>query len=174
MKKVLLPIFFIGTIIMIYFMSRTGAPLKTPVTPNGILNLEFASDSTKVNTILTAWRLNPGVDIIEAARKNTYLDFIFIFFYALFLYLASIKLNKLFGGKFGKAGKRIGLGALLAGGLDVLENAGMLVSLSGHTSNPVALFTVICAAIKWALAGIAVLYVMTGAISLLRTRLINR
>lgn len=174
MNKIILLVFLIGTLVMMIVMSRTGAPLKTSATPNGILNLEFACDTNKVNAIITAWSSTPGVDNVDAAKKNTYLDFIFIFFYTLFLYLASIKLNKLFGGKFGKAGKWIGLGALLAGGLDVLENAGMLVSLSGHTSNPVALFTVICAVIKWALAGIAVLYVMTGAISLLRTRLINR
>jgi len=174
MKKLILPIFFAGTLFMLYVMARTGAPLKTPVTPNGILNLEFAYDTSKVNAIIGAWTSTPGVDVIEAARKNTYLDFIFIFFYSLFLYLASLKLNERFGGKFGKAGKWIGQGALLAGGLDLLENAGMLGSLSDHVTGPVALFTVICASVKWALAPVAVLYVLTGVVSLLRTRLINR
>jgi len=173
MNKIILLVFLIGTLVMMIVMSRTGAPLKTSATPNGILNLEFAYDTTRVNAIITAWSSTPGVDTIDAAKKNTYLDFIFIFFYALFLYLASMKLNEKFGGKFGKAGKWIGRGALLAGGLDVLENAGMLVSLSGHTSDPVVLFTVICAVLKWLLAVVAVLYVLTGVVALARTRLIN-
>lgn len=174
MNKLLLPFFFIGTLIMIIFMAKTGAPLKTTGTPNGILNLEFAYDSSAVNKVIDSWTAVQDKDVIAAAKLNTELDFIFLFFYSIFLFLAAAWFAKVFGGAFGKAGKWIGRGALLAGGLDILENTGMLISLSGKVSSPVALFTVSCSVIKWILALVAVLYVLMGTVALLRTRLINR
>ena len=174
MKKIILPFFLVGTLIMIVVMVMTGAPLKTEAAPNGILNLEFAYDSSSVNKIIHSWAGLKDVDGIAAAERNTMFDFIFLFFYSFFLFFYSGYLSKTFGGQFGKAGKWIGRGALLAGGLDILENTGMLISLSGKVSNVVAMFTVCCSVVKWLLALAAVLYVFTGTISLLRTRIMNR
>ena len=158
---------------MIYVMAKTGAPLKTIATPHGILDLEFAYDTAKTNTVINAWSVKDPADIIVAAKINTWLDFIFLFFYSIFLFLAAKKLSVSFGGGFGKAGKIVAKGALLAGILDVFENAGMLTTLSGHGSGAISFITASCSVIKWILAIIAVLYVLTGAIGLLRTRLKN-
>ena len=171
MKKYAIPFFLIGSLLMIYVMVKTGAPLKTLATPNGILDLEFAYNTEKTAIVTNAWAITGPVDIIAAAKFNTWLDFIFLFFYSIFLFLTSKKIYRSFSGKFGQAGKTIAKGALLAGMLDIIENAGMLTTLSGNGSGLISFMTSFCSVIKWTLAIMAVLYVLTGAIGLLRAKL---
>jgi len=173
MRKYLLLFFLAGTLVMIVVMARTGTPLKTPSTPNGILNLEFAYNGEKVNTVLNAWSTVNTADIISAARLNTWLDFIFLFFYSVFLFLAAQSISQLYGGIFGRAGKIIAKGALFAGFLDVLENTGMLISMAGKGSDAIAFCTCLFSLIKWGLALLALLYVITGATGLLRAKLMR-
>jgi hypothetical protein len=173
MKKYLLLLLLIGTIIMIVVMAKTGATLKTTATPNGILDLEFAYNSTKTTAVTNAWAANNIVDNIAAAKINTSLDFIFLFFYSLFLYFTCKKIARFSTGAFSKAGLLIAKGALLAGILDVAENAGMLSTLSGNALNSVAFITTACAVIKWALALLAVIYCLAGLISLMLRKKTN-
>ena len=86
MKLRLIFFFLAGSLVMIYVMAKTGQPLKTPVTPQGILNLEFAYNSDKVDGIVNNWA---SINTVTAAKQNTWLDFIFLFFYSGFLFLAS-------------------------------------------------------------------------------------
>ncbi len=162
MKKLLLPFFLLGTLAMMFVMAKTGSTLKTPATPMGILDLEFAYNISKTTAVLHAWTPTATTDNITAAKNNTYWDFLFLFFYAGFLFLASKKIAVNNTGAVGKAGNVIAKAAILAGFLDVVENIGMLLSLHGHTSSTVALCTTVFAITKWALAVIAVLYVLTG------------
>ena len=167
MKKYLTLIFLIGTLAMSGVVSINGSSLKNPATtPLGILNLEFAYNTSKASAVMNAWAPNNIVDNIAVAIQNTWLDFIFIFFYSIFLFLASKALAGSIAGKFGRAGNWIAKGALLAGCLDVLENTGMLLTLAGKGSAAIAMATTICSVIKWELAILAVLYVLTGAIGL--------
>lgn len=146
-----------GTLLMLYVMAKTGAPLKTATTPHGILNLEFAYNSQKAAAVIGAWQPD---NKIEAAIKNTQYDFIFIFFYALFLYLGCRKVAKKYNGLLQKAGLFFAACAIAAGLLDVLENFGMLATLYGHLSETMSVFTVTCSAIKWMLALSALLYLV--------------
>lgn len=173
MKKYSILFFLLGSLVMVYVMTTTGATLKTPATPHGILDLEFAYNTTKTTVVMYAWAPNSVVDNIAAAKFNTWLDYIFLFFYSIFLFLASKEIARSFGGAFGRAGKLIAKGALLAGLLDIVENTGMLFTLSGHASPTIAFCTSFCSIIKWALALLAVLYVLTGVVGLLRAKLIK-
>ena len=164
MKKYWLLLLLIGTGIMIVVMAKTGATLKTPDTPKGILDLEFAYNSSKTATVLNAWAPNGNVDNISAAKINTYLDFIFLFFYSFFLFFTCDKIARITKSKLGAF---IANGALYAGILDVVENAGMLMTLSGGASGTTAFITTFCSVIKWALAIAAVLYLLGGCIQLL-------
>lgn len=85
MRKYFFPLVAVGSLVMVIVMSKTSATLKTPATPLGILDLEFAYNGTKGGTVLTAWNANEKIDNIEVAKFNTWLDFIFLFFYSLFL-----------------------------------------------------------------------------------------
>ena len=158
--------FFTGFIIMMFVMAKTGTSLKTAATPHGILDLEFAYNTTKVNAVIKAWDWKPyhSIDKNSIARVNTYFDFIFLFFYAAFLFLACKRITQNIKGPFAMAGNIIAIAALFAGFFDVLENIGMLLSLHGHISGSIAFFTTFFSVIKWVLAGIAVLYVLTGAL----------
>ena len=163
MKKYTIPFFLVGSLVMVYVMTKTGAPLKTPGTPHGILNLEFAYNTTKATAVIDAWAPS---DNIAAAKLNTWLDFLFLLFYSPFLFFAGKKIAGTFNGTVAKAGRLIARGALLAGFLDILENIGMLLSLNGHISGSTAFLTIFFSVIKWALALIAVLYVLTGVLVL--------
>ncbi|MBL7702652.1 MAG: hypothetical protein JNM14_10390 [Ferruginibacter sp.] len=165
MKKLLLPFFLIGSLAMIVVMAKTGATLK-PAAPHGILDLEFAYNTAKTAEVLKAWDPATGIDNISVAKTNTYWDFLFLFFYAGFLFLACKKIASKISGPVSKAGHLIAKGALAAGFLDIIENAGMLLTLSNQGSFAIALATTIVSVIKWALALIAVLYVLTGVIAL--------
>ena len=173
MKKYLLLIFLLGTLLMMLVMEKTGASLKTTATPLGILNLEFANNTTKITTVLNAWAPTPPADNIEAAINNTYYDFLFLFFYAFFLFFACKKIASVINGFLANAGNIIAVMALLAGFFDVLENTGMLLSLNGHTAGGIAFLTTFFSVIKWCFVIVAVLYVLTGVLILAYRKLKN-
>ncbi len=166
MKKLLLPFFLTGTLMMMVVMAKTGSTLKTPATPMGILDLEFAYNMSKTVTVLNAWAPTPQLDNITVAKINTWWDFVFLFFYAGFLFIACKKIAATFNGPVARAGNIIAKAAILAGILDILENIGMFITLHGHTSSVVAFGTTFISVIKWLLAIIAVLYVLTGLLVL--------
>jgi hypothetical protein len=171
MKKILLPFFFIGTLAMIVVMAKTGATLKTPATPMGIIDLEFAYNTTKTAAIIHAWAPTNELNNIIVAIYNTFYDFLFLFFYAGFLFLACKKIAANMEGYAAKAGQLIARCALLSGLLDVFENTGMLITLHGYTSSAVAFLTVFFSIIKWGLVIIAVLYLLTGLLVLAYRRI---
>ena len=172
MKKLLLPIFFLGTMAMIFVMVKTGATLKTAATHWGVLDLEFAYNTTKTSAIINAWAPTAELDNIAAAKINTYCDFLFLFFYAGFLFLACKKIAAKITGPVAKAGNIIAKGAIAAGFLDIIENAGMLLTLNNYNFSAIAFTTTFVSVIKWGLALIAVLYVLTGLLALAYRKLI--
>ena len=171
MRKYFFSIIAVGSLVMVMVMSKTGATLKTPATPLGILNLEFAYNGAKADIILNAWQPNEKYNNIEVAESNTWLDFIFLFFYSLFLYKACKILSGAYNGNLQKTGLLLANGALMAGLLDILENAGMLFTLQGNINNSILLLTTIVSIIKWILALAAVAYLLIfGAAFLIRMK----
>lgn len=152
---------------MIFVMAKTGATLKTAATPHGILDLEFAYNTAKAASIMQAWAPTTELDNITAAKINTYWDFLFLFCYAGFLFLACKRIAAKTGAGFSKAGSIVAKGAIAAGFLDILENSGMLLTLSGQGSAAIAFCTTVAALVKWVLAIMAVLYVLVGVLTLL-------
>lgn len=159
-----------GSFFMMIVMAQTGATLKTPATPLGILNLEFAYSAEKAFAVILAWTGLIPADNVFAAIINTWLDFIFLLFYAPFLYQASKMLAIKHAGLLSSIGTVIAKGALAAGVLDVFENIGMLLTLNGHISNTVSMLTFLFSIIKWLLALAAVLYILIAGASLLQKK----
>ena len=162
---------FAGTLIMAYVMAASGKSLKTPETSLGIIHLEFAYTKQKVNAVLDTWSY-PGtnnIDNISVAIQNTWFDFIFLFFYSLFLFYACRSISTAFNGLLHNAGKLMAAGSLYAGLSDIAENAGMLISLNGYTSNLIAFLTVSFSAIKWILVLAALSFILiTGPVYLFK------
>lgn len=163
MKKLLIPVLFIGTAVMIGVMQKTGEPLKSSAKYKNIVCLEFAYSQQKTTAIIKDWDSTN----VAVAKINTYCDFIFLFFYSLFLFFTCDKIafiNK------SKIGVHIANGAIWAGLLDIFENAGMLYTLSGHQSNIIPLLTATAALIKFVLLAFAFVYLVTGIVSLIRQK----
>jgi hypothetical protein len=166
MKKFSYWFLLAGTVLMIVVMMRTGAPLTTTATPQGILNLEFAWNSELAARVLIAWTPTPAADPIAAAKLNTWLDFIFLFFYSFFLCATCMHISARLTGPLKSAGLLVAQAALLAGFFDILENAGMLITLSGNVYDNVNLLTTFFSVVKWLLVLLALLYIVLGIVKL--------
>lgn len=151
----------LGTIIMIVVMAKTGATLKTLQTPKGIIDLEFAYNNAKTTVVTNAWRSNVLIDNIYAAKKNTYLDFVFLFFYSTFLFFSCKKVSII--NNF-KRGFLFAYAAIFSGLFDIIENTGMLITLSGIKSETIALLTTSCSVIKWGLVAVSILYLLISLV----------
>jgi len=141
-------------------MAKTGATLKTPATPGGILDLEFAYNVPKATTVINAWTDLTPVDNKLAAIVNTRLDFVFLFFYALFFNYTCKLIAANFSGSFHAVGNILAKCALVAGIFDILENFGMLLTLHGHITDMCTLLTFIFSISKWLLVIAALLYIL--------------
>ncbi|HMO33650.1 MAG TPA: hypothetical protein PKE63_01590 [Lacibacter sp.] len=151
-QRNLLLFLFAGTLIMTLLMRWHGAPLsRFPESPAGIVSLELAKTKATTAAILSAWRERPVPNTIARARQNTWLDFAFILFYSLFLYTACTVVARSFHPAHQSAAYSLALLPLLAGLLDVLENAGMLWQLSRGAEEWMARATWCCALLKFTL-----------------------
>jgi hypothetical protein len=157
MKKSQFFISLIGTLIMIYVMLVTGAPLKGAKTPLGILNLEFAYNAKLAELVTNAWKQQ---NVLEAAIYNTALDFLFLGCYCILLFSICTYVSKKSIGLLRKMGSGFGIAVGIAGGLDILENLGMLITLSGVIDDSIALMTVILSTIKWVLVIAVIVFVL--------------
>lgn len=162
MKKILIPLFLIGTGFMMYIMAQTSSLLKTPETKMGIIDLELAYNTAKTTTVLNAWAPTATTDRVDIAEINTYWDLLFLFFYAGLLYLLCHFIAENSVGAMSKAGYFIANAAIVAGIADIMENTGMLFSLNGLVSPIVSFCTAFFSIIKWGLVVIAILYVLVG------------
>ncbi len=141
-------------------MRPTGKKLITPQTRLGILDLEFAYDNYHTSKVLSAWQAEERT---QAAKENTYIDFGLLFFYSAFIFYCCKNLAENFTGRFRKYGLLLAKGAIIAGLLDIFENTGMLISLSGNPSALLSLITATCALVKWLLAISGALYLIFAA-----------
>ena len=169
--KMCLLLLVAGTLIMMIVMAKTGATLKTPATPKGILDLEFAYSQTKVATVMTAWADNGSINNVRVAKENTWFDFIFIFFYSLLLSRVCNMIAISSQGLWSGTGRLLAKAALIAGLLDVLENIGMLITLGGHRSGIYAAFTAFSSILKWGIVIITLLYILIAGLVISYTKL---
>jgi hypothetical protein len=154
--KIILGGLFIATLVMVFFMRPSGKALKHPATPSGIISFELASDSTATQNIINAWEndLSAEVNMIQEARKNIFLDFIFLLLYSSLLFAAAYFL----GAGTILVKKAFAFIAVVAGVCDVIENLLMLRSLNGQISSLVSMSTFVFATIKFALIVLVILY----------------
>lgn len=155
-----------GLVAVFLWMRNQGAPLKTAYTPAAIVDLEFAWTQQKAEHIMLAWR-----NILDVARVNIYIDFLFIITYTAFLSLACSFFAGKTTGKWAGAGHKLSKAVIAAGVFDVAENALMLTSLQGTPNNMTAMITAIFAALKFAIVAVAVLYILISVpVSLVKKR----
>lgn len=126
--------------------------------PNpSIVAMEFAGDYATAQNVLQTW----GDEGLQKAKMSTYLDFLFLLIYsttiALFCLKAALKWKDL------KWVLTLGIflawGQWVAAALDAIENIAMLQTMGGATGNVFPQIAFWCAAVKFALVGLGILYV---------------
>ena len=144
----------IAVLLMIILMRVQGSSLKTSTSPRAIVDLEFADTPQKLQDLILHWDLS-------VVKMNIWLDFLFIVTYVLFLSIAAefsaIKWGEGIGQKIGFWMARI---AYVAGVLDIAENLLMLQSVTGNFTGSSLRLTFYCAAVKFILAGLVLLYIL--------------
>jgi hypothetical protein len=149
MKPVRLLFFlFAGTVVMIIVMRMHGAVLITPVSKAGIVSLELAKTTEQATLIINEWEEEV---VVKQAITNTYIDFVFILFYALFLYAYCFFISTKQQTWAATVSRTLAIAALTAGLCDVLENYCMLQLLQQSVTATYALFSWLFAVIKFGL-----------------------
>lgn len=151
MKRTLL-FSFVALLFMIFVMRWQGQSLITPSSSIGILDLEFARTTARLNQLLLFWNYN---DI----SLNILLDFVFIAAYTWFFISACLYLKQKL--PLVNWSDRFISMAVAAALFDVCENLVMLLIINGRFNPDFALQVVFyCALLKFILAGIVLLYIL--------------
>jgi hypothetical protein len=157
-------------VIFMLMLSFTGGPLRTLVSLRGIVSLEFALTPQRADEILIAW----GNDGRLLAALNLGLDYGYLVVYASAIALAcSMIVDVRLSPIFSTVGAVLGWGVLMAGFLDAVENYALIRTL---LHPPVLAWTrlaFVAATIKFALVGLALLYVVVGSIAVGYRRLVR-
>jgi hypothetical protein len=158
-----------GTLLLVVLMRDQGKPLVTCNTPQGILNLEFASTPALAQGVINEWKTVTcnNVTNINTATGNTKLDFVFIAFYVLFFYMSSLILSQSMPGMAGGTGALLKWGIVAAGVLDIAENLLMLNTLNGSITVNGTYCTSLFAKVKFAIVLACFLYLLIGVLWLL-------
>ena len=145
-------------------MRWQGQSLITPVSPNGILDLEFAKTETRFIQLRMFWNPND-------VSLNIYLDFLFIAAYAWFFISAcNLIKQKTNWSKWPSIFSSI---AIAAAFFDMCENFLMLLVLYGRFSPNVLHVVYYCAAIKFLLVASIILFILIAIPFAVRARKLN-
>lgn len=164
-------IFILGTAAMMACMLITDQALKTSATPHGIIALEFAYNTQRVNAVLQAWETNTQGDGISMAKLNTYLDFIFLFFYAGLLFNICRFIYHKALNAYGRLGYFMAKMAVLAALLDIIENIFMLTVLHHPVQETALLFMSSASLLKWLTVIFVIIYSLWGLLLLAKNRI---
>ena len=148
---------FLFTLLMVVVMRWHGAPLYTEAAPMGIVSLELARTTNVSNTIISSWQQAPNA-VLQRAIVNTWIDFVFIIAYSLFLFSCCVMLAHRQRGISHQLSKLMALAALTAGLCDVVENACLLQQLETDVSALLSWCTWLLASIKFLLLALVVLW----------------
>ena len=143
-------------------IQRTGGP--------GIVGFELAGERARANEILADW----GRSGREAARLSLWLDFPYLVAYGAFWSLAVAATRDWAASRRSARLARLGgflvAFPLAAAALDAVENVGLLVVLGGGGGSFAPALATVCALAKFALATLAILYVLAGLVARLAAR----
>ena len=156
-------LFFILSIIVMISLQVTGEPLRTDVSPNGIISFEFAGELDVAQRMVDSW--GPTGRIY--AGLNLGLDYLFLAVYACAISLGCILVARgLYHGNaaVADAGIIIARAQFLAALLDCVENYGLIQILLEAQNEAWPLVAKWCAWPKFLIVGVGLVYVVTGAL----------
>ena len=156
-------LFFILSILVMVSLQVTGAPLRTDVSPNGIISFEFAGELDLAQRMVDSWELTGRI----YAGLNLGLDYLFLAVYACAISLGCVLVaRKFYPGNvaLANAGIIISYAQFLAAILDGVENYGLIQVLLGTQTEAWPLLAKWCAWPKFLIVGAGLGYVIAGAL----------
>ncbi len=156
-------LFFILSILVMISLQVTGAPLRTDVSPRGIISFEFAGKLDLAHRMVDSW--GPTGRIY--AGLNLGLDYLFLAVYACAISLGCILVARRLYRRNpapADAGIIIARAQFLAAILDCVENYGLIQVLLGTQYEVWPVVAKWCAWPKFLIVGTGLIYVVTGAL----------
>lgn len=136
----------------------------------GIIAFEFAGSRARAAQIMGEW----GPKGRSAAHLSLILDYGYMLSYGLFFALAGFAIRDTARARgwrrIGVAGAVVPFFALAAAAFDATENVALLLTLGGDGGSFAAPFAAVCSAFKFALIGVAIVYVLLGTALRVRAR----
>ena len=155
----------IFTFLTIVGLQIIGGHLITTSSPMGIVSFEFSTDLQNAQQIVNSWgekgKIYAGLDLG--------LDYLFIFLYTTTLisacYLIISKISSSNNIIYSLSRLMIA-GTVIAALLDCLENFALIMLLTGQGTNNLAALAAYCAAPKFILVGIVIVFIIATTIFL--------
>ena len=138
-----------------YRPEGAGSGVATRPTPT--IKFEFANTPEAWNALAT----DVGTPGLQALRRQTYLDMLFMFCYSTAIAAGAIGIAR--GTQLAwarRAAPWVAWGGWLSGALDGIENVGMLVNIAGPLSPTWLTTTAVCATVKFGLVGVGIVFVL--------------
>ena len=158
---ILFAVSFVLTVVLSAVLSVLGRPLQQEACPQGIVSLELAGKTARVREILEAW----GQEGRALARKHILLDYLYLVCYSITIALGcALVAQKLAP----QSGSMATVGGILvwaqfgAAVLDAVENYAMLRVLDSPQGAFWPAVARGCAAPKFAIVVLGLLYVVLG------------
>ena len=148
----------VPTFICMWLLAWSGESLRTLSTQRGVLDYEFAGTPLVVAAILDLWK-----DSFYALQFNLWFDYVFMVFYASTIAMGVFMARNILNRRdwpLGILARPLAWGQFAAAGLDAIENLGLIAftfSTASHAYAPIVWW---CAAIKFALVGAGIFYVL--------------
>ncbi len=161
-RAVFVPLFIL-TIAVMVTLNVTSTPLTTEAAPLGIISFEFAGDVSTAQAILDSWTLQAHVH----AGFSLGFDFVFLILYSSAIACACAWVAsglRETTPSLASFGLLLAWGQWLAALLDGVENTGLWVTLSNGPSAAWLQIAWWCAAIKFTLVILGLLYAILGGI----------
>ena len=162
--------FFALTLILSIVLQAVDAPLKTTAAPQGIVSYELAGNVVEAQRILDSW--NPTARLYAAFSLG--LDYFYMPAYAIAIGLACAWAAELWSrrrGALALVGVGLAWGLLMAALCDAAENVALVTMLLSGVREPWPALARGCAAVKFLLVGVGLVYALISAIAWLRSRL---
>ena len=153
--------FILALLISQVIMAPIEAELKGS-TGYGVIEFEFAWTSEQINTIFKAW----GSEGKKKEAFVTYIDFLFIPCYSLFMAGCILLLTRKLEGKLQEVGIYMAILPFVAGIFDVIENINLLLMLTydAFIWSLSPFIASLCATIKFSLIFIAIIFFIVALI----------
>jgi hypothetical protein len=161
---------FVATILMMVIMNVSGAPLNNSTAPLGIISFEFAGSIRQAETILSSWDQEANMHVAFSLG----LDYLFMVIYSTTIGLGCFWAGEVLRGRKWPAawlGIPLAWSQWLAAVLDGVENIALVRILFGTPTSPWPELAMWCAAIKFGLIILGILYTLLGLIGSLVGRL---